>query len=504
MSTLYNLGTSNTDKPYNVDVYLNNYMDSTTYTANIDFEKYIAPIMSATITYEPSSVASQYDKTIGLTIDASFEGSTLSCSINVNDTSASTGIPGTTNAFSGYIDAQDINLVIESGSEVTQLKTDIVEKVAESIGVLSRTFRANHGPTADPNIFNTINHAEFDEYLLECNRAITNFQLAEAYESILAHNQEKTATTAKEEETQLVVLNAVRDLKVIQVPWKLVPLIQDIEKALKECLYTILAKMPSTANTMDLARAFQSRDSMVSGPSRSYYYALRRMLTDRLKISKQILYEEDASTYYFVRKLLADLYIKTAYPMIHYHLLSVLMQMSIEKGDFINARFAMLAKCTFTYYFISVLTTSVESVPESVVTELPQNIMGYIQRNNSGRFDTNDKDTNIAAIMVELHDMSNQVVSIADSSQILNQSIKENQLTFRNVNAAIEARKGEVAWKNTQYYLEIAFLVCLIAACGVLYFFNKIDIGIMVAGGSFAAVLLLVLILMIITFITKN
>lgn len=503
MNNLYNMGSTDYQKPYNVDVYLNNYMSQTSISTNIDFQRYFRDITSAALAYDPVSLIDNETRGLGVSIRSYEENPAASTCPPVKGSESTTIGSGNGIYDSGGIDKNDINLLISETTESIAVKTDIVNLIDNNIGILSELLKKSYQDviktTGDNNVYNHVNHGEFDEYLHECNRTITTHQFVKAFGYI------EDGNNVKQSDSDLPRLNAIAALKVINVPWKLNPLILEIEASVKECLYTIISKLPSDASIAEFAKGFHSRDSMKSGSYIKYYYMLRSLLNEKIKISKSILYEDDAETNYFIRKLLSDLYIKTAYPMIHFHLLSVMMKVYMEKGDFINARFAMLAKCTFTYYFMRQLVTGLEpNIGVSVRNDVPINIINYIKRNNKGKFNGSSKDENIASIMVELHEISNQVVDISQSSNILQQSIEENQLNFRNITAAIKAREGEYKWKVIQYWVEFAIMLILIAACGILYYFGKIDIGIMVAGGSCATVILIVLILMIISFITKN
>jgi hypothetical protein len=107
-------------------------------------------------------------------------------------------------------------------------------------------------------------------------------------------------------------------------------------------------------------------------------------------------------------------------------------------------------------------------------------------------------------ILTDLHKLSNDVAKDSGSMVVLQKAISDNQLTMRTVSSAIENRKKDIQLKVTEFWIVFSVLIVTITACGVLYFFEFVDIGLMVAAGVLACVLVFLLIMMIVSFVRKN
>jgi FtsH-binding integral membrane protein len=86
----------------------------------------------------------------------------------------------------------------------------------------------------------------------------------------------------------------------------------------------------------------------------------------------------------------------------------------------------------------------------------------------------------------------------------LQKAISENQLTLRSVILASQARKKELTIKQVEFWIVFSVLITTIGACGALFFFEKIDIALMVASGVLVITIIFLLVMMIANFIKKN
>ena len=532
---LFNYTTSDTKKPYNVDLYLYNYCDTaTTFATNLPLVDYFTAITSVDIEYEDATVIDGYVGSLKLDIDtnrnirnptaSTVAGATGTCpslgtSTSTSSNSGSSTSIDTTKVFLGDIDKMDINVKINAStatSNVKEIKLKLVNMVDSRVSLLSKQLKNKPSyKNKQLNLsFGTVSHAEFDNYLSEINKAIGIVYLKTIYDKISASQKESDVPAGiseenkgKMEEGDRIRLSAIANLRAINVSYKIEPLLSDLIDASKKSLYMIISKLPNlSANT--LIKGFSNRSSMTSTASyKGYYYLYRSLMYDYFRIDKKVFYEEDDKVDLYARKLLVDMFIKCCYPMIHYHLIDVLMSKYTSTGDFVNARFALLAKCLFTYNVLNSLVTSLDSteVKSSISVDFTSNLTLYIQRNNKGDINS-DKSTDekLKEIIIDLHELSNKVVSNSDHTEILSQAISKNQLAMRNISDSIESRKDAVKWKYLEFYILIGIIILLIGTCGLLYFLEKYDVGIIVAGTALVLILTYKLIMLIMSFITKN
>lgn len=525
-------------KPYTVDPYLYNYTtDAATFNSVIPMSGgansyYYVGILSVGLTYES---AASVDAIVGpVSFDANsttrkfFNPTTLSASptnlpaiCNTQPSSSSSVAPPSTpqssDGFDGDIEHNDILITINPTTDPVKINTtkkDIVKLIKErSVAYNDLSQRLSTPPSSTNPNANNISHTQFDSYLNDINKSISTVYLKQAYKYIVENEKETpilpsydTSRVDTIQEADRIRLTGIGNLKIINIAWKLEPLMADLRAASKKTLYTIVTKSTSL-DSKTFIQGFASRYSMANGSSKGYYYMYRTLMLDFFKLDKKLVFEEDGRVDMYSRKLLIDLFIKCCYPLIHYDLIDILMVRYTEKGDFVNARFALLAKCLFTFNIVNELVTTMPDgdVDVSIKTQFSTNLTAYIKRNNQGDLNS-DKSTKekIKEIVIDLHNMSNNVVSNSDHMELLKSAIKTNQLSMRNVSAAIEERKGDVTKKYIEFWSLIATMIILIASCGLLYFIEKYDIGLIVASSTVVSILAYKMILLIISLIMKN
>jgi hypothetical protein len=322
-------------------------------------------------------------------------------------------------------------------------------------------------------------------------------------------NNANAATVNSIKEGDRIRQTALNNLSFFDINYKFVMLFESLRETGKKALYTIVTTTPGF-KASEFVAALSSRTNMTSknNPFKKYYYMLRTVMLDFFKIDAKVFYETDDKIDMFMRKLLVDMFIKLCYPMIQYDFLNIMMQRYIEKGDFVNARFALMAKCLFCFTMVAKL---VEPIQETALTQtsikkdFPSIIQTYIERNNNGdiMFDgyTEDKLKNI---LLDLHDMSNKVEDTSSRTEIVRKAILNNQLAMRTVLAANEDIVKRLNKKYSEFYIIFSLLIVLLAACSVLYFIDMSDIAMMVAAAFVVSVLIFKLFLMILSFVRKN
>ena len=527
---LYNFTNTDTKKPYKVDNLLFNYSDTSTNFANIlPLITYYVALTTVTLGYQNASDVDDlsgaekrqfFNPTIQNTVSVSLPSACQALDIDASQAGNNTPTVriNTSDTFTGDIEKTDINVTINTtttSATVVEFKTRVLNNVHQRIGLLGKTLikKPTYSNKTLQNLFGSVSRREFDMYLYEINTSIASSYFRETYEKI-ASTQTETVLPVGLTEEQIqsieegdrIRLTAIANLKLISVPWKFDPLMALMREASQKTLYYIINNTPSF-NGSEFIKAFASRSTMSSGNFVKFYYRYRSLMYDYFKIDKKIVFEDDNKVDLFMRKLLVDIYIKACYPLIHYDMIDILMKRYTEYGDFVNARFALLAKCLFSFQLVNELISGVpdNSIPTTIRVDFSTNMIAYIQRNNRGDINSNGTtEDKLKQIVTDLHDMSNSVVDNSAYMEILGQAIRQNQLAMRSLISALEEKKKELQKFYTEFYIIVSLLLVMIAACGVLYFLEIYDYGMITAAVFFVSILIYNLIMMIISFIQKN
>lgn len=229
------------------------------------------------------------------------------------------------------------------------------------------------------------------------------------------------------------------------------------------------------------------------------YYNLRTELTKQLKFSTQILNNENTNVQLYFKQIVADIYIKTCYPVIIFNYINCMMNMYIEYGDFVNSRIALLAKVMYAYYFFVNITSNYGTtgrtpVLDSTVETYLSKIQFYLQ--NVNNIDMQANNTNMMrSIVKDLHKQSSVVVDKSKEIQMLKDQIKNNQLAYRNVIYNTDVSKKFYKAKITENIVLIVILVSLIIVCSALLVLNnesnKLNLYVTYISGGFALIILM-------------
>ena len=175
------------------------------------------------------------------------------------------------------------------------------------------------------------------------------------------------------------------------------------------------------------------------------------------------------------------------------------------KGDFVNSRFGLLAKCMFTYRMIQKIITDASNVPTSLSTQFPTNLLSYLRMANMNNFSSSaTTQQKIKEIVTELHKLSNDVNNGSMKTEQLKMAIKDNQLSMRTIIAANKKNMKELNAQSMYFWILVSLILIVITVCGVLFFLQKNDIAIMVAAAILGLILIFKVIMIIIGFIRKN
>jgi hypothetical protein len=522
---------SGQNAPYKVDPYIDNYLDNTTFNTNFPIGDYYKAVTNIEITYDPVKSVDLLTKGKQRVYDSTIadDSKTPKCPLNAADATegadASKPIDVTsTNTFAGDIDRNDINLVVSDNlAGFNNIRMNIINDIDQSITLYGKKlvekseYRTSADRTTTGILKTSVTHHDMDVYMSEIIAAICSQFMRTNYSKITPGKNTPTeipsntdaVTTNSIKEGDRIRQTALNNLSFFDINYKFVMLFESLRETGKKALYSIVTTTPGFKG-VEFITALSSRVNMTSPNNKfkTYYYMLRTIMLDFFKLDAKVFYETDDKIDLFMRKILVDMYIKLCYPMIQYDMLTIMMQRYVENGDFVNARFALMAKCLFCFTMIAKL---VEPVQETALTQIsikkdfPSIIQTYIERNNNGDIMFNGyTEDKLKTILLDLHDMSSKVEDTSQKTEIVRKAILDNQLAMRTVLAANEEISKQLKTKYTEYYIVFSLLLALLVACSVLYFINMEDTGMMVAAGVLVSVLVYKLFLMILSFVRKN
>lgn len=517
---------------YKVDSFLDDYTIVDNVTNKLGVNNFVLPIATVVIQYED---AQDVDQQGGAEGDPSYKLRTYS-----NPTASPTcspapppGCPTPKSAppppgtppppppavrsqseFNGDIDRVDINLnITTTDAGQAAIAQQIMTKLKQRIDLLGQIISGKRGSTYNfaTNFGDTGTHEEFAEYMMEINRTIGSFFFETVYDKVSTTQQTRPISgldpkqRRAQEDADRIRLTAIANLKSLLVPWRFEPLMQALRRASVRSMEWAMDK-DARFNPDTFISGFSNRAAMSAPLTKKHYYKLRSLMYDYFIMDKTITQEDDRNILLFMKKLLVDIYIKTCYPLLHYDLLNMLMIRYVRQGNFINARFALVAKCVLTCVLVMRVNTLANNATVTPTADsITNNIITYIRRNNNGDITSTDSaDQQMNNILRNLHKLSNSVAKDSNDMVLLQKAIADNQLTMRTVSAAIENRKKDIEAKVIEFWIVFSILIITIVACAVLYFFDLADIGLMVAAGVLGITLIFQLVMLIAAFVKNN
>ena len=249
-----------------------------------------------------------------------------------------------------------------------------------------------------------------------------------------------------------------------------------------------------------------------NGFTRPLYYQLRSDIISKLYLPSNVLPDQNDHVLLYIKRILADTYIKTCYPLIHYDFINAMMQKYADAGDFINVRIALLAKVFFVYYFVdyinvnifqtdSTLSTDVKNNYSNIINSVNTNLNNYMVSLNNINMNGDPGRNELAEIMNSLQKLSVDVVNQSQDMSSLKEQIEENQLALRNIISNTEIIQREYHYKIAEFIIAVIFVVIFVVVSCILLFLNKPDYVLYLAGGIFIVIVLIKIIQFIIKFL---
>jgi len=474
---LYDSTANNQEPVYNVDNLLYSYTSRNTFTNNVTPSLFFNEITQVSLNREePDDVRTR---------------------VNTAD---SVDLPRlrTTNTFTEITTNNEVKIDITRGS---QMSTEaMLQSIAQGTDFVTRTESAILGLNNDI----TKSHTAFDQYMLGILTAVCAPCFARAVKS-LSSNIPPNAPQNLEDAINDVALRNYNQLHQLYtvVAMKVMSSFQEVV-------------IPLTNIRTDTMADFNNANESFKRP---LYYQLRSKIADELVITPPILMgnETEDFTIMYINKILADIFIKSCYPVIHYLFIDAMMKKYAQAGDFINIRLALLAKIFYTYYFIDYINQNIyaadsalqsdsgkKATYDSLFAQINTNLNNYLISINNIDISTQPGQNALANILKSLHDLSNQVVIKSENINELKGKITEHQLALRSIIANVDIERGKFGWKAFEFWFILTILLIVVLASGVLLFLNKPQFVFYIAGATLTIIIIAKLIELINSFITKN
>lgn len=234
-----------------------------------------------------------------------------------------------------------------------------------------------------------------------------------------------------------------------------------------------------------------------------FFLQLRRHIANNLIIPNNIIVELSGEIQNSMKKVLADVYLKSAYPIINYYFISSLQEKYEKKGDYINSRIAFLAKVFFFYYLIVSIKDTysvVSGTNYDALTTVVTNINNFLTAINDVKIQGVESEN----IVSSLHNKSNQVVENGKNMSHMRRAIQQNQLGMRNIIEGTDIVHKRFKRIEALYYVVLSFLIALLIACSTLLVLGLGQYVFYVSGAYVVTILFLVVVKIISAFVKKQ
>ena len=282
---------------------------------------------------------------------------------------------------------------------------------------------------------------------------------------------------------------------------------KDLTKVSANAIEEIINNVDFIPSNLITQLGIGTETSFESSP---FYYRLRaKLVSNSSKINELFPRSISTNTMMYIRKILADLYIKTSYLTIHFDILSSLQKKHQKLGDFMNARFGILAMTNFTYMYIHNILENVKLLSNNANTianlktrlDLMSNyIIGLsnIEHSNKNSFN------NLAKIIKDLHTKSYNNYTKSLNISELKQEIHKHQIALNNIVVNSQNIQHRYKLKYAEFVFITMFLFVIIITCSILFIFKKSTLVIWIAMNVMRVIIVFLIVKLLTFFIYKN
>jgi hypothetical protein len=171
-----------------------------------------------------------------------------------------------------------------------------------------------------------------------------------------------------------------------------------------------------------------------------FYYNLRTELAKSLAIPESVIPGYHADVMVYIKKILADIYIKTCYPLIHHDFLFAIQVAAAQRGDFVNLRLSGASAMLLAHSYVrhvhdnhynanyGSLSLPQRTKYSSILKRCFTILQNHLKSMNEAFGSTVE-----AEVLRDLHKMSKENVQTSEKNQGLRSSTEEHEVSYRRV-----------------------------------------------------------------------
>lgn len=246
--------------------------------------------------------------------------------------------------------------------------------------------------------------------------------------------------------------------------------------------------------------------------SSKLYYKLRSSMISNVDVTP-IYQTDDTNLLLLYKKYVVDMFIKTCYPLVQLIYMESMLLVKMKKGDYVNVRVIVLAMAYYVYYTLKKLIVinsnmnnndKISVTQENAIGTMMQNIVTYIENNTKADINATSANDAMKKIVVDLHDLSGQVVRSNKTIQDVKNQISDNQLAMRNVLFNISIKRKSYERASLEFYISLVILLVFIITNTLLLSFELGDIVYIVCGVMSLIIVMYLTTMMFILFMKSN
>ena len=379
--------------------------------------------------------------------------------VTPGDTTPATQYPAPvrSNNFTGNASADEVFITL---TPATQLSGTVYRDMVKDITT---------SPSAQSDAV-VKDHNKFRQFLFETIEDVVKYNFY-VTKSVLASN----ISSLPDNDPRKIMYDPIVSLQTMKIT-NLGYLISNIKDVCVRSFKDILAQSPTVTSNI-------ITDFKTGNFTSPVYYNLRSLMIQKLDISRIYVNIDENMVLYF-KKVVVDMFLKTCYPLVHMLFMQSIMEWYAASGDYVNVRIIVLSMTYYVFFTLKAvynLNTSITPNSNQLTSQnmtdlnnLFSKLNIYLANNN--KIDVNsDNSTNdeMKKLIIGLHDLSSTVTSTNKDIQSLKNSIRENQLTMRNVLFNLDVKRKEYNAARRGYYIALTILIIFVVVNTILLVLKK-------------------------------
>lgn len=401
----------------------------------------------------------------------------------------------TTTSFTDISPNNEVKVEI---SRNNQMSSSIIKGIADEISYITN-YESQALGLKNNDV--TTSHIAFDQYML----SILSSVCSQCFTDALAK-----ASANIPDNAPIALTDAINAISTQLSPSRKKQLFTVVVAQAQKSLLGILLELPQIST--DIMTDFNNTNGSFSRP---LYYQLRTSMGNELVISTSIIPDQEDYVWMYIKKIVSDIFIRTCYPMIHYLFIDAMMKRYSKQGDYVNIRLALLAKVFYIFYFVDYIQQNIYLPDNSLssddralygqtIDQIKTKLNDYLTSLNNIDITSKPGQNALANIITSLHTLSGDVVDKSQQIDYIKKNIVDNQQALRNIIANVDIVRDQYNYQSTEFWIVLTILLIVVIASGVLLFLNMPQYVIYISGAVLIVVLVIKIVQLINSFITKN